>query len=288
MKSQFLFLSATSLALLAVACNRPAASSISEESQAASSVSEATQETLDVSDASGAAAAFAPQALSAGSNLVAGCTATKSVLATASACGVAYNSSVSVTWSCTGPNGGTSEGTANVATAVTPDACPATQYSVSQTIGFNRTRTYQQLVGTLDGTATVAWSVAPGAGVATKQVTLDLDHKVKKDGSLVRHQTLAGNKTVDFAANGAGPADDTRIANGALDVKFLLAGDELNVTETNLTFHSDCCYPVAGTLSFVKSGNATGSGSATFGPSCGAAVNEAGDSLDLAPCDAQN
>ena len=279
MRHEFLLLSAASLALTLVAC-KPAASVDSEESSLAESESSATQDTLDVSEASAATASFAPSS----SNAVAGCTVTRDVLATATACSQSYDSSVKVSWSCTGPNGGTAQGTANVATAVVPDACPPSTYAISQTIGLDRTRTHGEYSGNLTGTSVVSWNVAPAAQVATKQVSLQLEHKVTKNGNLVRHQTLDGAKTVDLAGNGAGPADDTRTVNGSVDVKFLLAGDELNVTESNLVWHRDCCYPLAGSLSFVKSGNATGEGSITFGPSCGEAVNAQGDSLNLADC----
>lgn len=278
MRSEFLLLSAA-LSLALVAC-KPAASTDPEEAALAESESSAMQDTLDVSEASAAIAAFAPTS----ANAVAGCTTTREVLATATACAQSYDSSVKVSWSCTGPNGGTSEGTANVATSVVPDACPPSTLAISQTIGLDRTRTLGEISGNLAGTSVVSFNVVPAAHAATKQVSLALEHKVTKNGNLIRHQTLDGSKTVDLEANGAGPEDDARIANGSVDVKFLLAGDELNVTETNLTWHRDCCYPVAGSLSFVKSGNATGEGSITFGPSCGEAVNGQGDALELGDC----
>ena len=280
MRHEFLLLSAASLALVVTAC-KPAAVADPQEAALAESESSATQDTLDVSDASAATAGFAP---SSSSNLVSGCTTTRDVLATATACSQSYDSSVKVSWSCVGANGGTSQGVANVATTVTPDACPPTTLAIAQTIGLDRTRTHGDLTGTLTGTSIVSWNVQPAANAATKQVSLQLEHKVTKDGALVRHQTIEGAKTVDIERNGPGVADNTRVANGTLDVKFLLAGDELNVTESNLTWHHDCCYPVAGSLSFVKSGNATGEGSITFGPSCGEAVNAQGDSLNLADC----
>lgn len=280
MRREILITSAAALALVATACNRPQ-NSDSEETQLVESEASANQEVLDASDASGAEAAFFAST-SGGS--VAGCNVTKTVIATQTACGASYPSQVQLTWDCQGPNGGTAHGTADIATAITPDQCPATQIAIAQTIGYDRVRDYQALEGELKGTASVDWNVVPGQATATKQVSLALEHTVTKNGNLIRHQTLDGNKTVQLDGNQPGPADDERVANGALDVKFLLAGDELNATETDLTFHRDCCYPIAGTIAWTKSGNVSGGGSVTFGPSCGEAVNADGDSLDLSEC----
>ncbi|HVO32110.1 MAG TPA: hypothetical protein VMV18_15315 [bacterium] len=288
MRTDFVFITAASIALFASACNRPStATADGEETQLADTESSANQEVLDASDAAEASPFFASGASSSANPMVAGCEAQKQVLATATACGTTYNSQVKLTWSCVGMAGGTSQGEADVATTVTPDACPPTQVSIARQISYDRTRTKGAFSGNLSGTANVNWDVIPGAAAATKEVALSLEHKVTKDGNLIRHQTITGNKIVDFNGNGPGTADDTRVANGSLDVKFLLAGSELNATESNLTFNHSCCYPVAGTISWVKSGNATGQGSITFGPACGQAINADGDSLALPDCSEQ-
>lgn len=288
MRNDFVFLTVASLALVAAACNRPStAGADSQETQLATTESSANQEILDASDAAEASPFFASGASSPVNPTVAGCQVTKQILTTATACGTSYNASVKLTWSCVGAAGGTSQGEADVATTVTPDACPPAQVSIARQITYDRVRTKGALSGELSGTANVNWDVIPGAAAATKEVALSLEHKVTKDGNLIRHQTLSGNKIVDFNGNGPGTADDTRVANGSVDVKFLLAGDELNASESNLTFHRDCCYPVAGSISWVKSGNVTGQGSITFGPACGQAINADGDSLALADCTEQ-
>ncbi len=280
MRHEFLIVSA--FTLLAAACAKPVVAPDSEESQLADSEATSMQETLDVSEAAQQNVfGFAP---SAGPENIAGCNYQRQILQTGTACGQSYDAQVSIVWSCARPDGATASGTATVATTVTPDACPATSFVVAQSIGLDRTRNKGAWTGTLAGTAAVSWNVVPAAHSVTKQVSVQLDHQVTRDGALVRHQTFEGAKSVDIERNAPGEADNVRVATGTADVHFVLAGNELQITETGITWHHDCCHPVAGSLAWIRSGNATGEGSITFGPSCGEALNGAGDALTLSAC----
>lgn len=59
------------------------------------------------------------------------------------------------------------------------------------------------------------------------------------------------------------------IASGGIQIDDNLKGYKLNATVSGLPFVNNCCYPVGGSLSFVRTGGATGSMTVNFSSTCG-------------------
>lgn len=213
-----------------------------------------------------------------------GCAGEVTVLSTEPFCSVQHDAHVRVVWSCVGPQGNGLTGTADIDTALVPDACPPSSVDVTQAMTMDRQWRFGHLAATLTGTAELSWEATSLGEPAQKIVTVDLDHRVRKDDEVLRHQLLAGTRTVSFDENGPGDADDARLVDGAVSIDFVLAGVHADVTETDLTFRRGCCHPVAGTLGYALSGETSREGTITFGPGCGGAKTDDGRVLDLAPC----
>ena len=215
---------------------------------------------------------------------VIGCDGVSEVQASAPLCLASYPSQVHVTWSCVGPDGNGASGTADVLTTAVPDACPVSEVDVTQGITLSRTWQLDRIAATLTGTADLAWSNVVGQPAAQKTVTLALDHRVARRDEVLRHQVVAGTRTIALDLNGVGVADDTRVVDGAVGIDFVLADVHAEVTETDLTFRRGCCHPISGSLVYLLTGETERGGTIVFGPTCGAAETGEGRPLDLAPC----
>lgn len=213
-----------------------------------------------------------------------GCDATTQIQASQPLCLTTYPSQVRVTWSCVGANGNGASGTADVSTTLVPDACPVTELNGTQSLTLERRWQLGDVVATLNGTAGLSWLHTVGYPARPRSVTVDLDHRVARRDEVLRHQLVAGTRTVALDENGLGEADDTRVVDGELDVDFVLAEVHADVTETDLTFRRGCCHPISGALSYTLTGAEERSGSIVFGPTCGAAETDEGRPLELAPC----
>lgn len=188
-----------------------------------------------------------------------------------------------VAWSCTGPNGNGVSGTATVVTTVLDDTdCP--NVTVRHDVTFSRHRQAGSLSADLAGTAQVTLVLDSANRTAQRTVTLDVTRQVENAGTLIRDQHLTGERVADLAANGAGPADDTRTVNGNAQIEFLLRGSQLDVGATDLLWNRGCCHPVGGRIDWVLSGTDEGSGSLRFGPACGEALRADDSAVTLPAC----
>lgn len=248
------------------------------ESELADSLADSLRSVSDASSAASAGAGFA-------GGDAAGCAGEVTVVSQAPFCSVQHNAQVHVVWTCVGPEGNGLTGTADIDTELVPDQCPPSSVDATQSVTLDRRWTFGRLAATLTGTADLAWTSDSIGEPSQKTVTVDLDHRVVKSDELVRHQLLAGTRTVSFDENLPGTdADDRRVVDGTMSVDFVLAGVQASVTETDLTFRRACCHPIAGTLGFALTGEEAREGTITFGPECGGARTDDGRVLDLAPC----
>lgn len=237
---------------------------------------EATQSAMDASEL-----ALGGPALAFGGS--GSCTGTVTGTAEIAVCSRSIPSTRSVSWSCTGPNGNGVSGTATVNTTVLDDSdCP--NVSIRHDVTFSRHRQAGTLTADLAGTAQVTLVLDSANHTAQRTVTLDVTRQVENAGTLIRDQHLTGERVADLAANGAGPADDTRTVNGTTQIEFLLRGSELDVGATNLLWNRGCCHPVGGRIDWVLSGTDEGSGSLRFGPACGEALRADDSPVTLPAC----
>ncbi len=245
------------------------------EIETVEAVTEAVSATLQISGVGGAS--FAGGA--------AACEPTVMVLSTGTMCNQAYNDEIDLYFDCEGQDGATLVGTANVIVTRTPSNCPApTSIEVAQDIDFERTMTKGTKVGEISGSSSFDFTVTPGTPPASKAEEVAIERMLTEDGTVTRHAMITGTKTISFDYGGDGPEDDEKVVDGELEIDLVLTDVTLNVTQTDLTFTRDCCYPVSGTIDYVKSGAEEGEGSITFGPACGDAENGAGDPLELPAC----
>jgi hypothetical protein len=269
---------AVALVALLPACGFERTTKEDFESELTDSLAASLRSVSDASDAAPLAAA------TAGTVSGTGCDGIAEILATAPLCSAEYASQVLVTWSCVGPSGNGLTGTADVDTDAEPDACPPSELGVAQSFTIHREWKLDRLLASLDGASQLAWTNGFGQAADQKSMTVDLDHKLFRGGDLLRHQALAGTRSIAIDENGPGDADDAKVVDGVMSVEFVLAGVHAEVTETDLTFRRGCCHPLSGTMDYVLTGEASRAGSIAFGPACGSAKTSSGRALDLAPC----
>ena len=265
------------VALAIAACGKHGYSPIDgAASQTVVDSSDATQSSLEMSGgADGSAPLFAAAGPIAGS-----CDPIRTVVSTAMVCAFSYPSQVHLEWNCATAGGAQVVGTADVSTTVTSTSCPATSLSITRAIAFDRTRSKAGRVANLAGTANIDWTATPGTPGAQKHLVYSLEKRVNDGATLVLQQQLSGDKTVDFLHNAA----EEKKVTGSEEVKHLLAGFDFVATESNLDYQRSCCYPLSGTFAFTETGSRTESGTITFGPSCGAAVDNSGGAIVLPAC----
>lgn len=253
---------------------------INEESMAIDGLEDDTEATQSAMDASELAIGGPALAFGGGDG---SCTGTVTGTAEIAVCSRSVPSTRTVTWSCTGPNGNGVSGTATVTTTVLDDSdCP--NVTVRHDVAFSRHRQAGTLSADLAGTAQVTLVLDSANRTAQRTVALDVTRQVENAGNLIRDQHLTGERVADLAANGAGPADDTRTVNGNTQIEFLLRGSELDVGATNLFWNRGCCHPVGGRIDWVLSGTDEGSGSLRFGPACGEALRADDSAVTLPAC----
>lgn len=218
------------------------------------------------------------------------------VISTGTVCGHDYPSDVQIVWNCTSSWGPAVTGSAEILTTITAPNCPPDSFTVQRQISIDRTRSHGDKVSNLAGTATLEWDSATATSGAKRHLVYSFERKKSDAGTPVKDTRLSGDTTVawsvDTSGNGGpgggcngGDFDGQRVVNGTEDVQHVLAGTQLDATETNLTFAQDCCYPISGTFAFQFTNTAgTASGSLTFGPSCGDATTQTGGNITLPSC----
>ena len=247
--------------------------------QALEDDNEAFGSTLDASEAAiEGPSSFAPDS---GSSF-AGCTGTISGTDVIAVCARNVPSNRSITWSCTGVNGNGVVGSASIMTTVVDDTdCP--NVTIDHDITFLRTWTAGNYRGELTGTSSVRMILDVMNRSAQRSVTANMIRQVFRDDEMIRDQELTGTRVADLQANGPGLADDTRTVDGGAMIEFKLADAELELAGTDVLWTRDCCHPVGGSVVYAFSGDWTGDGTITFGPTCGEATDD-GEDFGLRAC----
>jgi hypothetical protein len=213
------------------------------------------------------------------------CVPTKTVVATAMECNNTYDSNVNLQWSCAnvGTEGAAITGSAQVATILTPDTCPATSLAGSKNATLSRTRTVGRDSITTNGSVMATWTTSPGIAPPVIQLTRNVSRQVFRDSSLQLDQAISGNHTVNLTYDDVHtPTQWT--SSGTSTIEFKKDGFTVTTVDNALNFQNGCCYPLSGTTQFTITGNRTGSGTLTFGPSCGNFTNDGGKAFTLPSC----
>lgn len=202
-----------------------------------------------------------------------------------------YLAGVTVTFDkCELPSGGMLDGvvTATTSKKLAPmQACaPGALIDVERTVSIDQL-THRRPSGVLVEWKNVNATSKAQRPIATPPAELKLQLQGERSavtplGKPLFHHLFEGAANVSFNKGDADVAP-SRTISGQLTIQHLIAKFTAVITAKGLTKSADCCRPIAGSVSLVRTGSKEASHELEFGPACGAVALD-GAVLDLPEC----